>query len=409
VLTTKTLVISGEGGVFTAPNGQRGAMLRAYDKATGKEVGALYLPGAQTGGPTSYMLNGRQYILVAVSGAVLPGEIIAFALPESEPRVVAARLPQNPLITTRMSPSLGDNINGPSVIRVPAWVKNPLGRYYMYFAHHMGGHLRLAYADRVAGPWRIHEPGVLPVSATAFYRPQPDPPEALENFYTHVASPEVYVDEPRQRLVMWFHGWYTNGERWPADEAAARQWARERGYAQLTQAAESTDGLSFAVNPAITRASYLRVFPHDGMFYAMARLGVLLRSGDPLAVFEPGPNPFAGGPYAGRIRHVAVLKRDRTLYTFFTGIGDAPERIMMSTIDLSGPWTGWRASEPIDVLAPAAPFECTNLQVEPSAGGDVKGPVRQLRDPALFEDDGRLFLFYAYCGEQGIAAAELTL
>jgi quinoprotein glucose dehydrogenase len=80
-LTTKSLVISGEGGVFTAPNGQRGAMLRAYDKATGKEVGAVYMPGAQTGGPTTYMLNGKQYLLVAVSGAVVPGEIMAFTLP----------------------------------------------------------------------------------------------------------------------------------------------------------------------------------------------------------------------------------------------------------------------------------------------------------------------------------------
>jgi quinoprotein glucose dehydrogenase len=80
-LTTKTLVISGEGGVFTTPNGQRGAMLRAYDKATGREVGEVYLPGAQTGGPTTYILNGVQYLLVAVSGAVLPGEIIAFRLP----------------------------------------------------------------------------------------------------------------------------------------------------------------------------------------------------------------------------------------------------------------------------------------------------------------------------------------
>jgi quinoprotein glucose dehydrogenase len=80
-LTTKTLVISGEGGVFTAPNGQRGAMLRAYDKATGKEMGAVYMPGAQTGGPTTYMLNGRQYLVVAVSGAVVPGEIMAFRLP----------------------------------------------------------------------------------------------------------------------------------------------------------------------------------------------------------------------------------------------------------------------------------------------------------------------------------------
>ena len=62
VLTTKTLVIAGEGGTFTAPNGQRGAMLRAYDKATGKDVGAVYMPAPQTGSPMTYMVNGRQYM-----------------------------------------------------------------------------------------------------------------------------------------------------------------------------------------------------------------------------------------------------------------------------------------------------------------------------------------------------------
>ena len=62
VLSTKTLVIAGEGGFFTTPNGQRGAMLRAYDKATGKEVGAVYMPAPQTGSPMTYMLNGKQYI-----------------------------------------------------------------------------------------------------------------------------------------------------------------------------------------------------------------------------------------------------------------------------------------------------------------------------------------------------------
>ena len=80
-LTTKTLVIAGEGGAFTTPNGQRGAMLRAYDKATGREVGAVYMPGAQTGSPMTYMLNGRQYIVLGVSGAIMPGELIAYALP----------------------------------------------------------------------------------------------------------------------------------------------------------------------------------------------------------------------------------------------------------------------------------------------------------------------------------------
>ena len=81
ILTTKTLVISGEGGQFTTPSGQRGAMLRAYDKATGKEVGAVYMPGAQTGSPMTYVYNGKQYIVLGVSGNTMPGELVAYALP----------------------------------------------------------------------------------------------------------------------------------------------------------------------------------------------------------------------------------------------------------------------------------------------------------------------------------------
>ena len=80
-LTTKTLVISGEAGFGPTPNGARGAMLRAYDKATGKEVGAVYLPAPQTGSPMTYMMNGRQYLVVAVSGAGYSGELIAFRVP----------------------------------------------------------------------------------------------------------------------------------------------------------------------------------------------------------------------------------------------------------------------------------------------------------------------------------------
>lgn len=80
VLTTKTLVIAGEAGFFTTPNGQRGAMLRAYDKATGKEVGSVYMPAPQSGSPMTYMLNGQQYIVVAISGAGYSGELVAFRL-----------------------------------------------------------------------------------------------------------------------------------------------------------------------------------------------------------------------------------------------------------------------------------------------------------------------------------------
>ena len=168
-----------------------------------------------------------------------------------------------PLITVRSSPTLGGNVNGTTVIRVPDWVERPLGRYYMYFANHMGDFIRLAYANDPAGPWTIYEPGVLHVRDTAFFRPQPDPPEALADFYTHVASPEVRVDDAQHRILLWVHGWWTSGERWPSNLQAARAWAREKGYSQSSQSAVSIDGLHFAVQPAITRTSYMRVFERD--------------------------------------------------------------------------------------------------------------------------------------------------
>jgi quinoprotein glucose dehydrogenase len=80
-LITKTLVIAGEGQVTTTSDHPRGAMLRAYDKATGKDVGAVFMPAPQSGSPMTYMLNGKQYIIVAVSGGVYSGEYIAYTLP----------------------------------------------------------------------------------------------------------------------------------------------------------------------------------------------------------------------------------------------------------------------------------------------------------------------------------------
>jgi quinoprotein glucose dehydrogenase len=80
-LTTKTLLVAGEPGFTTTVTGQRGAMLRAYDKATGAEVGAVYMPAPQTGSPMTYTVNGKQYIVVAISGGAYSGELLAFRLP----------------------------------------------------------------------------------------------------------------------------------------------------------------------------------------------------------------------------------------------------------------------------------------------------------------------------------------
>jgi quinoprotein glucose dehydrogenase len=84
LVVTKTLVIMGDPQVTTTPDHPRGAMLRAYDKATGKQVGAIYLPAPQSGSPMTYSVNGKQYIIVAVSGGAYSGEYIAFALPSTE-------------------------------------------------------------------------------------------------------------------------------------------------------------------------------------------------------------------------------------------------------------------------------------------------------------------------------------
>ena len=81
-LITKTLVIAGEGGTFTTPSGEVGAMLRAYDKATGAEVGEVYMPASVSGSPMTYMHDGGQYIVLAVSGGGHPGELLAYRLPD---------------------------------------------------------------------------------------------------------------------------------------------------------------------------------------------------------------------------------------------------------------------------------------------------------------------------------------
>ena len=83
-LVTKTLVIAGDGQVTRTAQHPRGAMLRAYDKKSGKEVGAVYMPAQESGSPMTYMVNGKQYIVIAVSGGSYSGEYIAYALPSTE-------------------------------------------------------------------------------------------------------------------------------------------------------------------------------------------------------------------------------------------------------------------------------------------------------------------------------------
>jgi len=81
LMVTRTLVVMGDPQVTTTPEHPRGAMLRAYDKKTGQQVGAVLMPAIQSGSPMTYMVDGKQYIMVAVSGGNYSGEYIAYSLP----------------------------------------------------------------------------------------------------------------------------------------------------------------------------------------------------------------------------------------------------------------------------------------------------------------------------------------
>ena len=81
LMVTKRLVVMGDPQVTTTSEHPRGAMLRAYDKANGKQVGAVLMPAPQSGSPMTYLAGGRQYIVVAISGGGYSGEYLAFALP----------------------------------------------------------------------------------------------------------------------------------------------------------------------------------------------------------------------------------------------------------------------------------------------------------------------------------------
>jgi hypothetical protein len=361
------------------------------------------------------MVSGRKRTRDAILVLMLAG--CASCLASARARaadVTAKRFAENPLVTVRSDPSVGDNVNGPSIIKVPDWVQNPLGRYYMYFAHHRGTYIRLAYANSLHGPWKIYVPGVLNVSETALFRPQPDPPYEIYGVYTHVASPEVLIDDAHKRIIMWVHGQFSDGKKWPDDPIEAHAWLRQNGYSQITQVTVSTDGLHFEARPAMSREPYLRVFEHGGEYYGIVRLGHLVHSKDPLEPFESGPDPFRDTPFSNKVRHVALLADGDTLHIFLSVIGAAPESIVHTTMSLKGDWQDWKVGAFDEVLKPEARYECPDWPVRPSEVGEIYGAARQLRDPALYVEKGadgkdKITLFYTICGEQGVAAADLEM
>ena len=178
------------------------------------------------------------------------------------------RLKESPLISAERFPPESipglpadalANINGPSVLRMPDWAPGKQAVLYLYFGHHKGDSIRLAFADRLEGPWKMWSDPILPLAESLFLSadpspdasmPEPDWVDALDGdyLYAHVASPDVHIDEANQRLVMYYHGLLPGGD-------------------QQTRLATSSDGINFKPRECLLGPPYFRATKLDGMIY----------------------------------------------------------------------------------------------------------------------------------------------
>jgi hypothetical protein len=76
-------------------------------------------------------------------------------------------------------------------------------------------------------------------------------------------------------------------------------------------------------------------------------------------------------------------------------------------VELRGDWRDWRAGETSELLRPELPWEGAHLPVRSSEIGTAAPQENALRDPCLFEEEGRLFLIYAGAGEAALGLAEI--
>ncbi len=299
-----------------------------------------------------------------------------------------------PIISIDDHPELGGNVNGPSLIKSPAWLVDPPGKYLLYFAHHEGRSIRLAASDQLTGPWKIIS-SPLDLENSLFATNSPDESQLhqearaymqadADGDYPHIASPDVWVDHEIEQIRLYYHGRLEDGR-------------------QRSRVALSRDGLKFTARMEIIGSPYFRIFCHDAWFYAIAMPGKLCRSRDGLGKFETGPR-LTTEP----IRHHALLQDDSQWYVLWTRVGDSPERILLSKLDTTVDWQQWSFAETYEIHRAQKTWEGADIRPQASRYGACMQRVNQLRDPAIFEEDGKIYLLYAIAGEQGIAIGELN-
>ena len=316
---------------------------------------------------------------------------------------------KGPIISPEISSELGQNIQGPSIIKKPEWINNKLGKYLLYFADHKGDHIKLAHSNNLFHSWEIYKGGTLRLLQSNFltappeipnsfdlsiaesnFNPHPDQkifiPEVIEDLtIPHIASPDVHVDQENKKIIMYYHG-------------------LEKFGVQSSRVATSNDGINFIAEKKIIGKSYFRKFEYENKIYGMSMPGIFYINKGKIDEFEEIKTLFNKN-----MRHSALIVIEHKLYVFYTQRGDAPEKILLSVIDLDKEPKKWDATKPIEVTRPEFEWEGANLPIQYSSRSSINTPVNQLRDPCVFQDEGKLYLLYSVKGENGIAISTLEI
>ena len=265
------------------------------------------------------------------------------------------------------------SISGPSLVHVPE------RGLYLYFGPHRSRYLRLATAPSLSGPWTLSPSKIADLGHT----------NTLP-CTGHIASPDVEFTGAEFRMT--FHAVHK-----PSGQQATF-WAKS---------ANGVDWIFHCERPL--GPPYFRVFFYGGHRHAIARAygnngTVMLREE------EEGQPWRVGMHFLPQMRHAAVLLEGNRLTVIYSDVGDAPERLKVSTIALGArPWTEWSIPAGQELLMPEEKYEGTKLPLAPSSYG-TQSNVRQLRDPAIYkaQKSNELYLLYCVRGEGGIALARLV-
>ena len=332
----------------------------------------------------------------------------------------------NPIIEPSMfsRSSDGDNINGPSLIRVPDWIPanrraNPSAQYYLYFGDHAGDYIRMAWAENIEGPYRLYNDFTNPGNRGVLDNRDDDiflanNTRIEEN---HLASPDVHVDNENQRIIMYFHSgssFFVNGDE------------QRR---QVTWVSTSPYGLEFYddIEPVHLGRSYFKVFEANGQLYSLDNGSNISKARDSNNPWRaPNGHDFRDRLWSGnpsghvfqqdipqpsselRVRHTGVHVDGNQLLAFYSRRGEFQERIQLSTIELDDDFSRWDPTyPPKEVLTPNPGWEGGQRRLRNSETSAATN-VNQLRDPDIFQDnDGQLYLLYSGNGEGGIGIARL--